>query len=229
MTTADQREHIRVAIYHLFATEGRPPTLDELADNFELSKGDIEAALRQLAHDRHIVLRPPDQEADELRIVMAHPFSAIPLGFAVMGPATLWWGGCAWDSFAVPHLVPGVPEVLVATDCPGCRRPHALRVTRDAPPSGDQVAHFLVPAAHMWDDVVHTCANQRIFCSTNCVDAWLNATGSRRGFVMNLPTLWRLAERWYDGRLDYGYTRRDPAGAGEYLRNVGLEGDFWGH
>ena len=164
------------------------------------------------------------------RILMAHPFTSVPMGFAVMGAHTLWWGGCAWDSFALPHLLPDVPEVIVATDCPACRRPHAFRVRKDAPPPGDEVAHFLVPAAHMWDDVVHTCANQRIFCSTDCVDVWLTATRSTRGYVMDLATLWRLAAHWYDGRLDHGYTRREPADSREYLRSVGLVGPFWdGH
>ena len=187
-------------------------------------------ALRQLADERHLVLRDPGSGSDDdVSIVMAHPFSAIPLGFVVMGPTTLWWGGCAWDSFALPHLLPDVPEVLVATDCPGCRRPHAFRVTTEGPPTADQVAHFLVPAARMWDDVVHTCAHQRIFCSTDCVDEWLTATGSARGYVMDLTTLWRLAAHWYDGRLEPGYTRRDPAEAGDYLRSVGLVGEFWGH
>lgn len=160
---------------------------------------------------------------------MAHPFSALPLGFSVMGAETLWWGGCAWDSFALPHLLPDVTSVLVATECPACLRPHAFRVTSDAPPPGEQVAHFLVPAGHMWDDVVHTCANQRIFCSPGCVDDWLVSTQSLRGYVMDLDTLWRLASHWYDGRLEAGYVRREPADAQDYLKNVGLTGPFWGH
>jgi hypothetical protein len=45
---------------------------------------------------------------------------------------------------------------------------------------------------------------------------------------MDLTTLWRLASHWYDGRLEYGYTRREPASAAEYLRGVGLAGSFWG-
>ena len=75
------------------------------------------------------------------------------------------------------------------------------------PPDGGQVAHFLVPAPRMWDDVVHTCRHQRIFCSEDCVSAWLDAIGSARGYLLNLGTLWRLAAHWYDGRLDRGYTR----------------------
>jgi hypothetical protein len=45
---------------------------------------------------------------------------------------------------------------------------------------------------------------------------------------MDVPTLWRLAQHWYDGRLDRGYVRRDPVSAAAYLREVGLSGEFWG-
>jgi hypothetical protein len=162
------------------------------------------------------------------RIVMAHPFSAVPLGFAVMGRHTLWWGGCAWDSFALPHLLTDEPDVLVATRCPGCDRALSWVVSRDAPPAGEEVAHFLVPVANMWDDVVHACNNQRLFCSEGCVDAWLARSSHSRGYVMDLATLWRLAEHWYDGRLERGYVRREPSAAADYLRSVGLVGEFWG-
>jgi hypothetical protein len=145
-----------------------------------------------------------------------------------MGRETLWWGGCCWDSFAIPHLVPDEPSVLVATICPGCGRPLAWTVTRDGPPVGDEVAHFLVPMARVWDDVLRACGNQRIFCDASCVDRWLAASGESKGYVMDLPTLWRLARGWYAGRLDPGYVRRDPLAAREYFRDAGLRGPFWG-
>src|SRR4030095_10863518 len=112
------------------------------------------------------------------------------LGFAVMGARTLWWGGCAWDSFAVPHLLRDEPEVLASTRCPGGGDALAFAAGADVPPAGGEVAHFLVPAAHMWDDVVHTCRHQRLFCSEACVDTWLGATGHATGYVMDLGTLW---------------------------------------
>jgi hypothetical protein len=80
----------------------------------------------------------------------------------------------------------------------------------------------------MWDDVVHTCGHQRIFCSEDCVDRWLADNGATLGYVMDLPTLWRFASGWYAGRLDRGYVRRDPVTAANYLREVGLSGPFWG-
>ena len=207
-------EDLRLAIYRSFAETGAAPALPQDADT--------RAALERLAAARHIVLD------DDLRIVMAHPFASIPLGFAVMGRTTLWWGGCAWDAFAVPHLVDGEPEVLVSTRCPACGAPHAWVVDRDAAPPGEQVAHFLTPTAHMWDDVVHTCAHQRLFCTEHCVDAWLAMTGHAKGYVMDIATLWRLARGWYAGRLDRGYTRRDPVSAAAYFEEVGLSGPFWG-
>jgi hypothetical protein len=205
-------EDVRLAVYRSFADTGCPPargSLDELG-------------LRELHEQRHVVL-----DADG-EIAMAHPFAAVPLGFSVMGRETLWWGGCAWDSFALPHLLPDEPDVLVATRCPGCDAALAWVVGRDAPPAGDEVAHFLVPVARMWDDVVHTCGNQRLFCSDQCVAAWLTRTGHDRGYVMDLATLWRLAQGWYAGRLERGYQRRNPDEAQDYFRSVGLSGPFWG-
>jgi hypothetical protein len=75
---------------------------------------------------------------------------------------------------------------------------------------------------------VYTCRHQRLFCSERCVDAWCRATGSTRGSVIDLDTLWRFASHWYDGRLERGYVRREPVAAQEYLRSVGLTGPFWG-
>ncbi len=215
-------EDLRLTVYWSFAANGRAPDTAALGGELDLEPAAVLVGLRQLAEARHVVLGEHDE------ILMAHPFSSVPLGFAVMGRRTLWWGGCAWDSFALPHLLPDEGEVLVTTRCPGCGRAHAWNVGTEGPPAGDQVAHFLVPAAQMWDDVVHTCGNQRIFCSTDCVDAWLAQTGSNRGYVMDLATLWRLAEHWYDGRLDRDYVRREPAAAADYLRSVGLDGPFWG-
>ena len=140
-------EDLRLAVYGAFAGTGRVPSAGELAARLGVEASEVTAGLAELARGRHLAL------GDQGEIVMAHPFSAVPLGFSVMGARTLWWGGCAWDSFALPHLLPGDDEVLVATRCPACGRPHAWNVRRNGPPDGDQVAHFLIPAARIWDDV----------------------------------------------------------------------------
>jgi hypothetical protein len=218
----DAVERVRLAVYRGFAEEGRAPSREALAVGAGITLTAVERAVRGLADHRHLVL---DTHGE---IVLAHPFASIDLHFSVKGRRTLWWGGCAWDSFAIPNLVPGEPEVLVATTCPGCDRAHAWVVTSGGPPAGDQLAHFLVPAAQVWDDVVHTCGNQRIFCDETCIDDWLARTGHARGSVFDLATLWRLAAHWYDGRLSSPYTRREPAEAKAYFAELGLRGAFWG-
>lgn len=214
-------EDVRVTVYRAFAEHGRPPTAPELADAAHGSLAVAKQALHRLAARRHVVLDHCEH------VVMAHPFAALPLGFSVMGERTLWWGGCAWDSFAIPHLVKAEPEVLVSTRCRGCGEPHALLVNDRTPPKSALVAHFLVPVARMWDDIVHSCGNQRLFCDESCVDGWLAETGQDKGYVLDLATLWRLAAGWYEGRLEHGYERRNPASSSEYLKRTGLRGPFW--
>ncbi len=223
-TALTSTERVRLAVYNGFARTGRAPDVPELAALTGLTHDQARQELRTLHASHDLVLDAQDED----HIVMAHPFASVPLGFSVMGAHTLWWGGCAWDSFAMPHLLRDEPDVLVATRCQACDTPHAWVVGRDAPPRGDQVAHFLTPMRRAWDDVVRTCGNQRLFCSTECVDGWLRRTGQERGYVMDLDTLWRFASDWYTGRLEPGYTRRDPASATAYFAGVGLRGSFWG-
>jgi hypothetical protein len=214
-------EDLRLAVYDRFR-RGQAPHVADLADDLAVTPDEVRSGLQVLAAHRHLVLGADGE------IVMAHPFTAVPLGFSVMGQDTLWWGGCAWDSFALPHLLPDQAPLLVATTCPACDTAHAWQVGNQQPPAGAQVAHFLVPAAQMWDDVVRTCGNQRIFCSTECVTVWLARSGRSRGYEMDLETLWHLASGWYAGRLERGYVRREPSAAADYLRSAGLSGSFWG-
>jgi len=67
-------------------------------------------------------------------------------------------GGCAWDSFALPHLLPDEPDVLVSARCPGCGRALAWAVSREAAPAGvagwltrtGQQSGYLMDLATLW-------------------------------------------------------------------------------
>lgn len=214
-------EDVRVAVYAALASTGRLPADSELA-RLAGSPARARAAIEQLAEQRAWAL------GEDGEIVLAHPFATRSFGYSVMSDTTLWWGGCAWDSFAIPHLVPECGPVIVAGACPACDRALAWRVDTTSPPEGRERAHFLVPTARMWDDVVHTCSNQLLFCDDACIDRWLARTGRAEGYRMDLDTLWRFAAGWYQGRLERGYRRREPADAHAYFRQVGLQGPFWG-
>ena len=211
---------VRLHVYRRFADDAAAATPAEIAAAFGGTQDEGLAALRAL-DDAHLVVL----DRARTRIVMAHPWSADPIGFTVSSPAQKWWGGCAWDSFAIPALLG--TTCLVATHCPGCGSPIALDVAPDAAPAGDLVAHFLVPVLRIWDDVVFTCSQQLLFCDQSHVDYWLARTGHSRGAVLDLSTLWRLATGWYAGRLTPGYRRRTPAEAANFFASIGLTGDFW--
>ena len=163
----DVVERVRRAIYDTFAGQGHAPSHQQIRKLAAASEAQVDDAIAGLAAQRQLALDPSGN------VVMAHPFTTVNLWFSVMGERTLWWGGCAWDSFAIPNLVTDEPSVLVATTCPACRRPLAWTVTRHGPPEGREVAHFLVPMDKAWNDVIYTCSNQRLFCSERCVQDWL--------------------------------------------------------
>jgi hypothetical protein len=152
-------EDIRVAVYGALATTGRLPGSGVLAD---LAGGSDRAneAIALLAERRAWAL------GTEGEIVLAHPFATRSFGYSVMSDRTLWWGGCCWDAFAIPHLVPGCDSVIVAGSCPACQRALTWRVATTGPPTGPERAHFLVPTARMWEDVIHTCSNQMLSATT---------------------------------------------------------------
>ncbi|MET0741436.1 MAG: organomercurial lyase [Candidatus Nanopelagicales bacterium] len=211
---------VRLAIYRWFAFRGEAPTLRDLLAVVGGEAAAIEAALRQL-HDAHLIVTDSSGA-----IVMAHPWAARDLGFVVASSEQKWWGGCAWDSLSIAAVL-GV-DVLLATRCPYCGRSLSLWVDHRHGPRGDDlVAHLLVPVAQMWNDVVYTCSQQRFFCSREHVTGWLRRSKLRRGAVLDLDALWRLASTWYAGRMTSEYRRRTPAEAAAYFTELGLRGEFW--
>jgi len=213
----------RLHVYRRFADDAAAATPAELAAAFGVTGAEALQALRDLDGAHLVVL-----DRARTRIVMAHPWSAGPIGFTVSSAVQKWWGGCAWDSFAIPALTG--QDCLVATHCPACGRPLALDVAPGEPPgpdAGPLVAHLPVPALRMWDDVVDTCSRQRLFCSREHVTEWLARTGTDRGEVLDLTALWRLATGWYAGRLTPGYRRRTPDEAAAFFTSIGLTSDFW--
>lgn len=217
----DVLEDVRLTVYTALAATGRLPSADQVAT---VAGSPVRAgrAIAELADQRAWALGPDGD------IVLAHPFATRSFGYSVMSGRTLWWGGCCWDAFAIPHLVPGAAPSIVAAACPACGRAMAWRIETTAPPDGTERAHFLTPVERMWDDVIHTCSHQLLYCDDACLDAWLDREGLEEGHRMDLETLWRLAAGWYAGRLDRGYRRREPAEAVGYFRQVGLAGPFWG-
>ena len=63
-------------MYRSFAVTGRAPDAGALAAQLGAEASEVVAGLSELARGRHLAL------GDGGAIVMAHPFSAVPLGFS---------------------------------------------------------------------------------------------------------------------------------------------------
>jgi len=211
---------LRQVVYREFVEQGRPPTATEAARRLRLGVEEVLAGWGRL-HDRHALVL----DADRVEVRMAHPFSVRPMHFVVASAEQKWWGGCAWDSFGIMAALD--QQVLVATTCLGCGRPLALLADPQAPPPEPYVAHFLVPAAHWWDDVVRTCSTIRLACHAGHVEAWAAAGGERVGAVVDLATMWRLGKVWYGDRLHDDHHRHSPEKATAVFAGRGLTAPFW--
>jgi hypothetical protein len=124
---------LRNRIYAWFVEHGRAPSADEV--------GADEAALRRL-HDAHALVL----DGDAIR--MANPFSAVPTAYRVDAGGRSWFANCAWDAFGICVLFGGDGRIEhrdLTVEVRGCR-----------PDDTTLVFHCLVPAAHWWDDIVHT-------------------------------------------------------------------------
>lgn len=212
---------VRLYVYQTFA-DSATVNAEDVAVRFRITKDEALHSLRQL-HDQHLIVL----DNDRTNIVMAHPWAAKNLGFVVASSRQKWWGGCAWDSFAIPSLIN--ETCLIATRCPACGNALAINIDPDKPPDNatDWVAHFLVPVTKMWNDVIYSCSNQLLFCNRNHVEEWLRKTENTFGTVLDLPTLWTLATEWYRGRMTPEYRRRTADEAAEFFGSIGLKGDFW--
>ena len=134
--SAESDADVRVAVYRHFVETGRAPE-DVPPD-----------ALRRLADDRLLVLRP-----DSAEIWMAQPFSAVPTPFRVECAGRSYHANCVWDALGIPALVGADGTVHAA--CADCGEAMELRVEGGRLLDGG-VAHFAVPAARWWDDIGYT-------------------------------------------------------------------------
>jgi hypothetical protein len=78
-------ETLRLAVYERFRRGGA--RVDDLAAELSTSQQRVSAGLADLAPGRHVILGPDGE------ITMAHPFTAVLMGFSVMGRDALWGAG----------------------------------------------------------------------------------------------------------------------------------------
>jgi len=137
---------VRNHVYRRFVELGRAPSFAELSG--ELDR-DVAPVMLELHDERAVVLAPKRD-----RILMAHPFSAVPTVHRVRAAGARWYANCAWDAFGV--LAALDVNGRVSSTCADCGTPVEIEVRWGAPVDDSHLVHFNVPAAHWWDDIVFT-------------------------------------------------------------------------
>ena len=141
---------VKLAIYEITAKTGRVPDSSEVARKIDIDESEVLAAFDQL-HAKRLLLPEPD---DPSRIRMAPPFSGIPTAFPVEGNGQKYFANCVWDAYGIAAALHADAISHASDGYTG--QPLTLEVKNGQPILKPFVAHFAVPAAHWWDDIVFT-------------------------------------------------------------------------
>ena len=150
MPDQDFDTKVKLAIYAVTAETGRIPNSVELSRKMNVDENEVVEAFRRL-HAKRVLLPEP---GDPTRIRMAPPFSGIPTKFPVEANGKQYYANCVWDAFGIAAAL-NCDAIIRASDG-HTGESLTLEVKNGAPILKPYFAHFAVPAAHWWDDLVFT-------------------------------------------------------------------------
>ena len=138
---------MRRLIFDRAMNECAIPLKSDLVRGTGASAEAVDAAVQELADAHMIVLQPESGE-----VLMANPFSAVPTAFVVNIGSRNWYGNCVWDAMGIAAIMGTDAELNSSCGC--CGSAMHLSVPRDCRDDDERVAHFAIPAARWWDDIV---------------------------------------------------------------------------
>ena len=143
---------VKTAIYKWVVDTTRAPACEDIASLLGRSVTEVADAYERLFARRVLFLEP-----DRRTIRMAPPFSAVPTQHRVRVRDRMYFANCSWDSLGIPAALH--KEGTVFSRCEQTLEPITILVGKSGP-EGPQaepvVAHFAVPAAKWWADLVYT-------------------------------------------------------------------------
>ena len=150
MPDQDLDTRIKLAIYAVTTETGQVPNSSELSLKIDIEEKQILEGFKRL-HAKRVLLPEP---GDPTRIRMAPPFSGIPTKFSVEANGKKYYANCVWDAYGIAAAL-HCDAISRASDG-HTGEPLTLEVKNGAPVLKPYLAHFAVPAAHWWDDLVFT-------------------------------------------------------------------------
>jgi hypothetical protein len=150
MPELDLDTQVKLAIYEITAATGSVPTSLQVSRNMNIEENEVLATFGRL-HAKRLLLPEP---GDPHRIRMAPPFSGVPTGFPVEANGKGYYANCVWDAYGVAAALHR--DAISHASDGHTGEPLTLEVKNGEPILKSYVAHFAVPAAHWWDDLIFT-------------------------------------------------------------------------
>jgi hypothetical protein len=141
---------VKLNIYETFARTTHAPTSHEVAQTLNAPIEEVQAAFDRL-HQKRLLVPEPGEPS---RILMAPPFSGVETPFRVIIEHKVYFANCVWDSFGIPAAL-HQDAIIDAVDGQ-TNEPIQLQIKDGQPVPNTCVAHFAVPAARWWKDIVYT-------------------------------------------------------------------------
>ncbi len=138
---------VRSHVYDYVMREGLPPTIAETSSVLSRSADQVRSSFQRLADGHILVLQKGSDE-----VLMANPFSAVPTPFLVKAGGRSYYGNCIWDAMGIPAMLQ--QDATLEASCGCCSTTMNLKVTNGLIGEAHGIAHFAIPAAHWWDDIV---------------------------------------------------------------------------
>jgi Alkylmercury lyase len=148
--SGELEKKVKLAIYRVIADTGVVPTSSKIARKIDVDEADVLDAFASLHAKRLLVPEPGDSS----RIRMAPPFSGIATSFPVEANDKRYYANCVWDAYGIAAALHA--DAIIPASDGHTGEPLALEVKNGQPVLHPYVAHFAVPAAHWWDDIVFT-------------------------------------------------------------------------
>ncbi|HEX9894383.1 MAG TPA: organomercurial lyase [Gemmatimonadales bacterium] len=145
----DHDAAVRSEVYRFLVEATRAPTVPEVGGALGLGQAEVREAYQRLFIRRVLVLGE-----DGETILMAPPFSAVPTQHRVRVGSREYFANCAWDALGIPAALHA--PAIVTSRCEQSYEPLTIRVEGNGPEAVACVAHFAVPAARWWEDIVFT-------------------------------------------------------------------------
>lgn len=141
---------VKLAIYEITAASGQVPNAASVSQKLAVDEVEVLGAFGRL-HAKRVLLPEP---GDPSRIRMAPPFSGIPTKFPVEANGKQYYANCVWDAYGIAAALHSDAISRAMDGQTG--EPLTLEVRNGAPVLKPYVAHFAVPAAHWWDNLIFT-------------------------------------------------------------------------